>query len=163
MLSLVLHEFKKHKAPGPDQVPMELYQYLPREQKIELLTLLNQWYIEGSTPDHLTDAQVVLIYKKGDTNKFENYRPISLLNSLYKIYAALLKLVLEEHIEHKLDPMQYGFRARKSTGHALFCVRRIAEEGERTGNPTYMLLLDWRQAFDKVRHEALFACLQRLG
>eukprot|EP00975_Prorocentrum_lima_P056333 11813094-Prorocentrum_lima.AAC.1 len=57
--------------------------------------------------------------------------------------------------------MQFGFRAHKSTGHALFCVRRVEEEAERTGNPTH--LLDWKQALDKVRHEALFACLQRLG
>eukprot|EP00975_Prorocentrum_lima_P028524 5993376-Prorocentrum_lima.AAC.1 len=61
MLVKALRTFKKHKAPGPDQVPMELYQYLPKDQKLELLKTLNQWYVEGSTPDHLTDAQVVLI------------------------------------------------------------------------------------------------------
>eukprot|EP00975_Prorocentrum_lima_P024090 5070987-Prorocentrum_lima.AAC.1 len=79
------------------------------------------------------------------------------------MYAALLKLHLESVIEHKLDPLQFGFRAKRSTGNALFCVRRVADEGERTGVPTYILLLDWKQAFDKIRHEALFYSLQRLG
>ena len=36
-------------------------------------------------------AKVVLIFKKGDTNKYENYRPISLLNSMYKLFASVLQ------------------------------------------------------------------------
>eukprot|EP00975_Prorocentrum_lima_P008630 1843282-Prorocentrum_lima.AAC.1 len=112
---------------------MELYQLLPFDAKENLLTELNRWYQGADLPKGLTDAIVVLIFKKGDTNSFANYRPISLLNSLYKIYAALIRLHLEEAVGHKLDPMQFGFRARRSTGHALFTVRRVADEGERTG------------------------------
>ena len=44
-------------------------------------------------------ARVVLIYKKGDTNKFENYRPISLRNTLYKVFAT----ILQKRIAEKLD------------------------------------------------------------
>eukprot|EP00975_Prorocentrum_lima_P059954 12571809-Prorocentrum_lima.AAC.1 len=59
--------------------------------------------------------------------------------------------------------MQYGFRKNRSTTKALSCVRRVADVGERTGSPTYLLLLDWKMAFDKVTHPALFLSLERIG
>eukprot|EP00975_Prorocentrum_lima_P065011 12900864-Prorocentrum_lima.AAC.1 len=62
-------------------------------------------------------------------------------------------------MEHKLQTMQFGFRKRRSTSTALGCIRRVADQGERTGISTYLLLLDWKQAFDKVTHPALFAAL----
>eukprot|EP00975_Prorocentrum_lima_P038440 8079952-Prorocentrum_lima.AAC.1 len=46
---------------------------------------------------------------------------------------------------------------------ALSCIRRIADQDERTSHPTYMLLLDWKQAFDKVTHPALLISLRRIG
>eukprot|EP00975_Prorocentrum_lima_P001839 398807-Prorocentrum_lima.AAC.1 len=58
--------------------------------------------------------------------------------------------------------MQFGFRRKRSTSQALAAVRRIADYGERTGDPIYLLLLDWRMAFDKVNHEALFYSLERM-
>eukprot|EP00975_Prorocentrum_lima_P042818 8994333-Prorocentrum_lima.AAC.1 len=128
---------------------MELYKQLPIAQKQHLLKLLNGWWIEEILPDSITDAQVVLIFKKGDTNLFENYRPISLLNSIYKVFAALIKLRLEEEVDSRLQKMQFGFRRNRSTSQALAVVRRISDYGERTGDPIYLLLLDWRMAFDK--------------
>eukprot|EP00975_Prorocentrum_lima_P017444 3684914-Prorocentrum_lima.AAC.1 len=59
--------------------------------------------------------------------------------------------------------MQYGFSKNKSTSQALACIRRIADQGERTGDPVYLLLLDWKMAFDKVLHEGLFYSLERIG
>eukprot|EP00975_Prorocentrum_lima_P001882 409601-Prorocentrum_lima.AAC.1 len=59
-------------------------------------------------------------------------------------------------VEDKLQDEQYGFRKKRSTGKALSCIRRVPDQGERTGSPTYLLLLDWKQAFDKVTHSALF-------
>eukprot|EP00975_Prorocentrum_lima_P059883 12556696-Prorocentrum_lima.AAC.1 len=40
-LEMVLHKFKRHKAPGPDKVPMELYKILPLKNKEQLLQQLN--------------------------------------------------------------------------------------------------------------------------
>eukprot|EP00975_Prorocentrum_lima_P005606 1216002-Prorocentrum_lima.AAC.1 len=71
---------KNHKAAGPDGVRMELYKHLPDQALLQILATFNDWWIREDIPEDLTDAQVVLIYKKGDTNLFENYRPISLLN-----------------------------------------------------------------------------------
>ena len=72
----------------------------------------------------LLTAKVASLYKKGDPNKQENYRPISLLNSFYKLIAAVIKLRLESAGEQTLKTTQFG-PAKKSTTHALFASRRI--------------------------------------
>eukprot|EP00975_Prorocentrum_lima_P070846 12934379-Prorocentrum_lima.AAC.1 len=83
---------------------MELYKYLPEASLEELLQLLNTWWVHETLPEELTYA-----------NLFDKYRPISLSNSLYKIFAALLKRRLELEMEYKLQSMQFGFRKRRST------------------------------------------------
>ena len=74
-------------------------------------------------------ARVVLIYKKGDTNKFENYGPTSLLNTLYKLYAAILKNIIADKLDKHLQATQFGFRKDKNTGGAIYSIRRIIEYG----------------------------------
>ena len=50
------------------------------------------------------------MYKKGDTSKMDNYRPISLLNSIYKIFAAIVHNRLADKLDKYLQKTQYGFR-----------------------------------------------------
>ena len=48
--------------------------------------------------------------QKGDTDNAANYRPISLLSSLYKIYMMMIRQRMQDAIDDKLSPTQYGFR-----------------------------------------------------
>ena len=70
-------------------------------------------------------TRVVPIYKKGDTDEPSNYRPISLLNSFYKIYMIVIRKRLQTVLEDVLTRTQYGFRPSRSTSHALFLTRRM--------------------------------------
>ena len=85
-----LTKFKRRKTPGPDEVPMELFIEMDEKCLAELAALLNTWWREEDIPAEILQARVVVIFKKGDTGKYENYRPISLLNAVYKIYAGIL-------------------------------------------------------------------------
>ena len=62
-----------------------------------------------------------------------------------------------------LRQSQYGFRSQRGTRHPLFAVRRAMEWSEMTGNPLYMLFLDWKQAFDSIDHTAMIEALDRFG
>ena len=85
-----IRKLKRRNAPGPDEIPTELLKEL-KEDNIKLIQeLFTQWWNNEDIDTEKLKTRVVLIYKKGDTNKFENYRPISLLNTLYKIFAAIL-------------------------------------------------------------------------
>ena len=112
---------------------------------VSILDLLNQWWTAGAIPPETLQARIVMIYKKGDTSKMENYRPTALLNSTYKIYAAIIQRRLADQLDPYLQKMQYGFRAKRGTAQALQCVRRMAEAGETKGQQVLMVLLDWEK------------------
>ena len=107
---------------------------------------------------------MVEIYKgKGSTADPHNYHPISLLSTAYKLMARILQQRLEKAIDHRLRDTQFGFRAGRSTSQPVHVLRRLLEKAERTDDSLYVLLLDWRQAFDKVNIEALEVAMQRMG
>ena len=62
-------------------------------------------------PEQMELADVVTLYKKGNVEDPGNYRPISLLQSLYKIYASMIQMRLAKEMEEKIWSTQYGFRA----------------------------------------------------
>ena len=107
------------------------------------------------------NARVVLIYKKGDASLCEHYRPISLLNTCYKLIATALQRRIEAGIDHLLQRTQYGFRKGRDTREALYNIRRVITAGESTKTKTFLLLLDWAKAFDKIDHEGLISALER--
>ena len=162
-LHLILKRCKVNKQPGPDQVIVELYRWLNTSNRQFLLDILNEWWTEGLVPHDILTARVVPIYKKGNIDNPSNYRPISLLNSIYKVYASLILSRVQQAVEFKVSPTQYGFRPNKSTAHATFLIRRLQDWAEQKHAQFYLALIDWEKAFDKVLHDKLFASLTRLG
>ena len=83
-----------------------------------------------------------------------NYRPISLLSTAYKLLAQILQQRLEKGLELYLRDTQYGFSSGRSTTQPIHVVRRLLEGAERN---------DWKQAFDRVNVRALEVALRRDG
>ena len=159
----IIKRLKRRKTPGPDETSIELFKELDSDNLQQILELLNQWWAERTVPEEILKARLVLIFKKGDTNNLGNYRPISLLNTIYKVLAAIIQERLAAKLEPHLQRMQFGFRKHRGTADALHCVRRIIDKGEMTNTKTLMVLLDWEKAFDKVSHEGLYSALERMG
>ena len=102
-LDSALQKLKKNKATGPDLIPNEVWLLLDEENKLLLLELYNHSWSAGTIPQSWAEAIVVSIYKgKGADTDPTNYRPISLLNTIYKIYAAMLQSRLSAQVEHRL-------------------------------------------------------------
>ena len=77
---------------------------------------LNEWWEEKEPiPEEMLKARVALICKQGSTKDINNYRPISMLNTTVKMFAAILKSRIADQLDHYLHKTQYGFR--KKQGH----------------------------------------------
>lgn len=159
----VLRKIKIGKQPGPDQIFVELYKWLDSNNREKLLSILNHWWVHGHVPSEICEARVVPIYKQGGIDSPSNYRPISLLNSLYKIFVSLVRTRIQKAVDPKLASTQFGFRPKRSTAHATFIVRRLQDWSEQKGTDLFITLLDWEKAFDKVQHDKLFDAMRRLG
>ena len=121
-----IKKLKRGKAAGPDGISVDVYKQMN----------------EKVFTEEPTRAQVVLLFKKGNNADLGNYRPISLLNTTYNIYTAILQMFLADVLDTHLQTTQYGFRRKKSTAQAVHYVRRVMGQGAKTQTKTRFLLLD---------------------
>ena len=98
---------------------IDLYKYLDEDNQRLLARILNQMWTEESYPDDFAYAEVVSMYKKGNPELPEHYRPILLLNSSYNI----LTKFLQKRIADATDQFV-------STSEPLFCLRRLQDPAE---------------------------------
>ena len=82
---------KTGKATGPNKQASELNKWLEGANKVTVLEIINLMWETETLEKSLEDADIVSIYKKGNATDPANYRPIALLNSIYKLYAAMIK------------------------------------------------------------------------
>ena len=91
-----------------------------------------------------------------------NHRTISLMNHILKV---LLKIILQ-CIWHKLLPqiseVQYGFMKGRGTRNEIFNIRMQSKKSVKHQQDIYLVFIDYKKAFDKVRHGELFSLLQAI-
>ena len=101
--------------------------------------LINYSFETETFPTVEKTAKVTLLYKSGERNSFNNYRPISVLNVISKVAETLVFNQLSDYFEknHLLSNCQYGFRRGRSTQHAVTNlvdnIRQNIDKGKHTG------------------------------
>jgi hypothetical protein len=100
---------KLNKTAGSDNTPPELLKHGGRTLKQKLNKLILTICNNEQVPQQLSEGIICPVYKKGDRLNCNNYRPITLLNIAYKIFAILLNKRLIENTENKLEDNQMGF------------------------------------------------------
>lgn len=130
-----------------------------------LAYLFNMCISEGVFPDALKLAKVLPLLKKGSATDFDNYRPISIIPIIGKVFEKILKARLLSYFESNglLSNSQYGFRTGRSTIQALRSVIDFIVEGLENGCSTTVTLCDLSKAFDCVSHRLLVDKLSLYG
>eukprot|EP00969_Alexandrium_andersonii_P268214 11852310-Alexandrium_andersonii.AAC.1 len=103
-------------------------------------------------------------FEEGKASLPQNYRPISLLNCLYKVYARMVAVRLLGEVGHKLSPTQFGFRHHRSTSDPVHILKRAQDLAQAKKFTTlHLVFLDWEKAFDRVLPSAILEALDELG
>lgn len=104
------------------------------------------------------------IHKRGERNDPKNYRGVTLMNTVYKIYASILNAKLEMEVELKLREVQFGFRRNRGTMDAVYTVNYVAnkELGKKSGK-VFAFFADLMAAFDKVDRRKLNKIMRKIG
>ena len=103
------------------------------------------------------------MYKKGDARDPRNYRPITLLQSDYKILAKVLTNRLSKVIGNIISENQLGFVPRRLISEATHLLQLTRAYLDETGEPGLLLALDWEKAFDRVSWEFYHLALRLLN
>ena len=122
---------------------------------------------EGKTPEQWKVARIIPLFKKGEKEKTENYRPISNLCSITKVYERLLLHRFEEIQEKERVDLtgssQHGFKKNFSTETACLEIQTKLSNACDSGNYAALASLDLTAAFDVVDRKLLRKRLQVMG
>ena len=128
-----------------------------------ILQSFNKCIIDGKFPDQLKKADVSPLFKNGNHNDKTNYRPMSILLSLLKIYERLIYNQINQMTENALSIFQCGFSKKYSTQHVLIAMIEEAGIILDKGGTFGALLTDLSKAFDCMTHDLLIAKLHALN
>lgn len=161
----VISLLKNKNSVGFDEIPISILKTTKKQVSKVLSHLINSSFVAGIFPKLLKISKIVPIYKNGCTKEVANYRPISVLSNVSKIFERVIYNRLLEYLEenHLINNIQHGFRSNKSvTTAAISFIESVIESVDR-GEETIGIFMDLTKAFDCVEHSLLLNKLFHLG
>lgn len=154
---------KNGKSSGPGMIKIELIKY-GGKNVITLLTDMFNQILEGEQPpQEWRSAYICSIYKKGDKAKCENYRGLSVINSIGRIFSKVLKNKIERIIKPQISKDQAGFTAGKSGIDNIFCLQQIIEKYKSKNREVHLVFVDLEKAYDTVPRKLLWEAMKDMN
>ena len=158
----IISEFENGKS---SDIPINLLKKSSKLISPILAYFFNQFMDQGIFPDELKIGQVIPVYKKGNKEEFQNYRPISILPAFSKIFEKIIYCRLYSFLSAKnvISDTQFGFRKGHSTSHALnYSIEKIYGHLE-ANEHVIGIFIDLSKAFDTIDHNQLMHKIENYG
>lgn len=151
------------KGAGPDNIPPSFLQYCSGMLAQPLSNLFNLSIQHGRFPEILKMGHIIPILKSGNPTQVENYRPITILSAVGKLFEMLVLSRLKPFLKPLISPSQHGFTSSKSTVTNLLVFEEYILAAMTSGRQVDVAFVDFAKAFDKVDHSILIAKLKAYG
>ena len=165
-VDLVLTSLKQldvNKATRSDGIPARLLKETADQIAPSLTLLFNKCLRLGIFPGDWKLANIVPIFKKGNRDFVENYRPIPLLPVISKVLERCVLAGLRDHVSHLISREQHGFLAGRSCVTQLTNVLHYIGGQLDASKQIDVIYLDMSKALDKVDHPKLLKRLHQYG
>ena len=164
-IKTLILSLKINKAEGPNSIPTKILKLIINEISQPLANIINLSLETGVFPNMLKTAAVIPVHKKSSKLLCSNYRPISLLSNISKIFENIMhkKLYTFLNKNNCLYESQFGFRQNHSTNHTLVKISEQIQKAIDTGQFACGVFIDLQKAFDTVNHNILLGKLSYYG
>ena len=156
-LDKVCERIKTGKAVGPDFIPNEVLKQ--DGLRTLLLNFINMCFMNNVLPSTWRKAIISPIPKSSTKDPCVplNYRGISLLSCIYKLYSSLINMRLTEHCEKNgyMVDEQNGFRSKRSCQDHIYVLATVIRNRKSCGESTFCAFIDFKKAFDWVHRDLL--------
>ena len=144
------------KSADDDELSAEHFHNAPLNLLVRLTSLFNFMLNHAFVPSQFRSCFMIPVIKdrQGDQSDPQNYRGISISPIITKIFEHVLKLTFCDYLV--TSQHQYGFKQKRSTTHALFCLRQTVSYYINNGSRVFCSFLDASKAFDRLVHSGLY-------
>ena len=156
---------KEGSAPGSDGIPTEFYKLFWNQLKRPLLDCINYSFQTGILSPSERIGIISLFHKGKDLSRedLDNWRPISLTNTDYKIIAKILSIRLNTVIDKLIGNQQKGFMKGRQIFHIHRIIDDLLQMQRKSNLPGIILALDFKQAFDAINVHCIKKSLEIFG
>ena len=158
-----LKSINVRKATGYDNIPGKLLRVAHLELSIPFAKLINKCFIQSNFPDLLKCAELNPIYKKSDSLQKGNYRPVSVLTIISKLYESVMNDQMTEHFIEILEDLLCAYRKGHSCQALLSKYVDDWKQDLDNNNHVGTLFMDLSKAFDCLPHSLLISKLHAYG
>ena len=160
----VISKLKKEKVPGPDTIINEIVKFSKNVSIKSIVKLFNLILNTGIYPSKWKYSYLILLHKSGVKTDPNNYRGISLISCLPKLFNAVLNERLIKLMENTISNTQFGFRKNHRTSDSIFVLKSLINKYlHKNKNKIYACFVDLKKAFDSVWRKALLYKLYKAG
>lgn len=154
---------QKNTAPGMDNIPWPIVKKLDYDIHLYIIKMYEFCLNNHHFPDIWKKGQIIVIPKPNtEHTKTENYRPITLLPVLGKLFEKIIKGRILDCISEKIPAFQFGFKEKCSTLHPITILMSNVQSAKLDNLKSAAVFLDIKKAFDSVWHLGLLYKLSQL-
>ena len=162
-LQLALQTMDNNKSPGLDGLSTNFYKHFWPILGHELTHVYNFAFDHGKLPLTQRRGVISLLFKKGDRSQLQNWRPITLLNTDYKILTKAIANRLKQTLPFLIHTDQTACIPGRTINDNLRLIQDAITYANETNKPLALISIDQLKAFDRVSHEFLFLTLEKFG
>ncbi len=148
---------------GPDGIPSSFLKHTAEALIDPLLIIFNKSLKTGYFPNAWKISHSVPIYKSGDRTDIENYRSITNISSIPKLFESIVSKYLSFHLKDKISSVQHGFVKGRSTTTNLIEFQNVAANVIESGKQLDTIYIDFSKAFDSLHHDITISKLMQFG
>ncbi|WJX93184.1 hypothetical protein P8452_74743 [Trifolium repens] len=152
-----------NKCPGPDGFNFTFFKKFWHVIKKELMRLFHEFFYSNKLPPSFASYFVTLIPKTISPHKLSDFRPISLLGSLYKLVSKVLAKRLGKVMDSIISQTQSAFIKGRNLADGVVVVNEVVDLAKRTKKECVIFKVDFEKAYDSVSWSFLDYMLKRIG